>query len=66
MSRTCCDAEGDNSVGPIFLSDLAVILPRISGATDEVVGGYGFQHWRRDAMMPEVAPCLIKPPPLPP
>lgn len=58
-------AEGDKSVGPISLSDLTAVLSRISNAKNVLVWRDGFSGWEKTEKVPELAPYVIKPPPLP-
>lgn len=58
-------AEGDKSVGPISLADLRSVLSLISDASRVLVWRNGFTGWMTAGEVPELAPYVIKPPPLP-
>jgi len=56
-------AEGDKSAGPLSLTDLRAILPRISNAKNTLVWRDGFSSWVKAEDVPELAPYVIEPAP---
>ena len=65
MNKIWYYAEGDKSVGPILLADLIAILSRVSTPQNVLVWRDGLLNWVEAKDVPELAPHLIKPPPLP-
>jgi hypothetical protein len=65
MSDNWYYAEGNKSVGPISLADLAAILSRVSDARNVLVWRDSFKSWEKAETVPELVPYVIKPPPLP-
>jgi hypothetical protein len=65
MSDIWYYAEGNQSVGPKSLSDMTAILSHASNARNILVWRDGFASWVRAENVPELAPHVIKPPPLP-
>lgn len=65
MSDAWYYAEGDKAVGPITLADLIAILSRVSTAQSVPVWRDGLPNWVEAKDVPELAPHVIKPPPLP-
>jgi hypothetical protein len=58
-------AEGDKSVGPLSLADLKAVLSGVSNAKSTLVWRDGFSSWVKAENVPDLAPYLVKPPPLP-
>jgi uncharacterized RDD family membrane protein YckC len=58
-------AEGEKSVGPLSQADLSAILSRVTNAKSILVWRDGFATWVKAESVPELAPYVIKPPPLP-
>jgi hypothetical protein len=65
MSDVWYYAEGPKTVGPISLAELGAILSLVSGATGVLVWRSGWSNWARAEDVKELAPFLIRPPPLP-
>jgi hypothetical protein len=65
MSDAWYYAEGDKSIGPIALADLIAILSRVSKAQSVLVWRDGLSNWVEAKDLPELAPHVVKPPPLP-
>jgi len=65
MDNTWYYAEGDKTVGPLSLTDIRTILSRVSNAGSVFVWRDGFTTWVRADSVPELAPYVVKPPPLP-
>jgi uncharacterized RDD family membrane protein YckC len=65
MDKVWYYAAGEESVGPISLAELRAVLSRVSGANSALVWKHGFTDWVRADGVPELAPYLLKPPPLP-
>jgi hypothetical protein len=58
-------AEGDKSVGPLSLADMAAALSRVSNGSSVLVWRDGFPSWVKAGSVAELATHIIKPPPLP-
>src|SRR5262249_5115172 len=58
-------AEGDKAVGPVTLADLIAILSRVSDGQSIFVWRAGLADWVQAKNLPELAPHVTKPPPLP-
>jgi uncharacterized RDD family membrane protein YckC len=65
MDTTWYYAEGERTVGPLSLADIRAILSRVSNAGRVFVWRNGFATWVEAESVPELAPYVIKPPPLP-
>jgi GYF domain 2 len=64
MNNVWYYAQGDKSIGPLTLSELKAILSCVSEAKNVLVWRDSFSSWIRAENVPELAACLIKPPPL--
>jgi hypothetical protein len=58
-------AKEDSAVGPLSLTDMTAILSSVASPTNVLVWRDGFPDWVRAGNVPEIAPRLVKPPPLP-
>jgi GYF domain 2 len=65
MSDAWYYGEGDKSIGPITLADLIAILSRVSDGQSVFVWRDGLVGWVQAKKLPELAPHVTKPPPLP-
>jgi hypothetical protein len=66
MSDVWYYAIDDKTIGPLSLAELTAIFSRDRNARDLLVWRAGFVEWQRAATVPELAACVVKPPPLPP
>jgi hypothetical protein len=73
MSDVWYYAEGEKSVGPLTLTELTVILSRVSVANEVLVWRGGLASWIKAENVPELSACVKKspavltsPPPVPP
>jgi hypothetical protein len=66
MDSTWYYVEGDKTVGPLSLTDIRTILSRVSNAGSVFVWRDGFTGWMTADSVAELAPSVLKPPPLPP
>lgn len=64
MNNVWYYAQGDKSVGPLTLSELKATLSGVSEANNVLVWRDSFSSWVKAENVPELAPCVIKPPPL--
>jgi hypothetical protein len=58
-------AEGEKPVGPLSLADLIAALKQVEGAGEVLVWNADYRLWKRAADVPETAPHVLKPPPIP-
>jgi hypothetical protein len=65
MNSTWYYTDGDNTVGPMSLTDIGAILSHVSNAGRVLVWRNGFTTWVKAEGVPELAPYVVKPPPLP-
>jgi hypothetical protein len=65
MSDVWYYARGGKSVGPLTLGELKIALSGVSEAKDILVWRDSFSNWLKVEDVPELAPHVIKPPPLP-
>jgi hypothetical protein len=69
MSDIWYYGDGEKSVGPLSLADLAKTLSCAANAKDVLVWRDGFEQWQRAETVPELVALMFKPPqppPLPP